>query len=123
MLADAAVGKRLLTADKHIGGTTGERATGETGVLSTRLVTILADRPGDSGIEHGQVGNGARLDLNLVEARISRGLMAMSSTMRPRHLARVDQLGEHERQRGLRPIMPKGASSNSRAFSHGVWGA
>ena len=22
-----------------------------------------------------------------------------------------------------RPIMPKGASSNSRAFSHGVWGA
>lgn len=33
MLADAAVGERLLAADKHIGGTTGERAAGETGVL------------------------------------------------------------------------------------------
>ena len=34
MLADAAVGERLLAADKHIGGTTGERAAGETGVLA-----------------------------------------------------------------------------------------
>lgn len=59
MLADAAVGERLLTADKHIGGTTGERAAGETGVLSTRLVAVLADRPGCGGVEHGQVGNGA----------------------------------------------------------------
>ena len=45
MLADAAVGKRLLTADKHIGGTTGERAAGKTGVLGARLVTVLANRP------------------------------------------------------------------------------
>ena len=62
MLADAAVGKRLFTADKHIGGTTGKRATGEAGVLGTRLVTALANRPGCGGVEHGQVSNGARLD-------------------------------------------------------------
>ena len=61
MLADAAVGERLLTADKHIGGTTGKRAAGKTGVLGARLITVLADRPGGRGVEHGQVGNGARL--------------------------------------------------------------
>ena len=55
MLADAAVGERLLTADKYIGGTTGKRAAGKTGVLGTRLVSILADRPGGGRVEHGQV--------------------------------------------------------------------
>ena len=69
MLADAAVGKRMLTADEHIGGTAGERAAGKTGVLGARLVTVLANRPGCGGVEHGQVGNGARLDLNLVETQ------------------------------------------------------
>lgn len=68
MLADAAVGKRLFTADKYIGGTTSERAAGKTGVLGTRLITVLTDRPGGRGVEHGQVGDRARLDLNLVEA-------------------------------------------------------
>ena len=55
MLADAAVGERLLTADKHIGGTTGKRSAGETGVLGARLVTVLANRPGGGRVEHGQV--------------------------------------------------------------------
>ena len=102
MLADAAVGERLLAADKHIGGTTGERAAGKTGVLGTRLVTVLADRPGSSGIEHGQVGNGARLDLNLVEAQDLTRLDGHELDHATHaHLARVDQLGEHERQRSL----------------------
>lgn len=61
MLADAAVGKRLFTADKYIGGTTGERAAGKTGVLGARLVTVLANRPGCGGVEHGQVGDRAAL--------------------------------------------------------------
>lgn len=43
MLADAAVGERLLATDKYIGGTTGERAAGKTGVLGARLVTVLAN--------------------------------------------------------------------------------
>ena len=55
MLADAAVGERLLTADKHIGGTTGKRAAGETGVLGARLVAVLADRPGCSGIDQALI--------------------------------------------------------------------
>ena len=81
MLADAAVGKRLFAADKHIGGTTGKRATGEAGVLGTRLVT-------------------ATLILPVLTSSVSTSDSEVS-----------------------RPIMPKGASSNSRTFSHGVCGA
>ena len=94
MLADAAVGKRLFTADKYIGGTTGERAAGKTGVLGARLVTVLANRPGCGGVEHGQV------ILPVLTSSVSTSDSEVS-----------------------RPIMPKGASSNSRAFSHGVCGA
>ena len=62
-----------------------------------------------AGVEHGQVGDRARLDLNLVEAqdltRLDGHELDHASHA---HLARVDQLGKHKRQRGLEADHAKG---------------